>query len=75
MTDTDSKSKGGRPSIFSDDLASTICQRIAEGETLVAISKDASSPSYRAVLNWRAHIPAFKVKYDAAREDAADSQI
>lgn len=62
----------GRPTIYSDDLADDICQRIAEGATLVKICDDASMPSYRAVLNWRSHIPAFKVKYDAAREDAAD---
>jgi hypothetical protein len=65
--------KTGRPTIFTDELADTICERLAEGETLVKICKDEAMPSYRTVLNWRSHIPAFKIKYDAAREDAADT--
>jgi hypothetical protein len=69
----DGATKIGRPTFYTDELADTICQRIAEGETLVKICKDATMPSYRTVLNWRSHIPAFKVKYDAAREDAADT--
>ncbi len=74
------KKKTGRPSIYSDEIVDKICTGIAAGETLTRICKEKAMPSYRAVLTWRAHIPAFKVKYDAAREDAAredaaDSQI
>ncbi len=64
--------KMGRPSLYSDELAAEICQRIAEGETLVAICKDKLMPCYRTVLNWRAKKEDFFRLYVLARVDSAD---
>ncbi len=44
--------KGGRPSIYSPELAQEICARIAGGETLKGICEDDDMPCARAVLYW-----------------------
>jgi hypothetical protein len=42
----------GRPSLYSDDLASLICSRIAEGESLASICRDEGMPSPSTVRRW-----------------------
>ena len=74
MTDTDSKSKGGRPSIYSDELATTICQRIAGGESLRSICDDEDMPDKATVLRWMgddSHAE-FRDRYARAREMQAE---
>ena len=84
MSDTDSKGRGrpsiysddlaARPSIYSDDLAATICQRMAEGESLRAICRNADMPGKTTVLRWLgddSH-PGFREQYTHAREMQAD---
>ena len=51
MTKT-TKKKRGRPSIYSKALAKTICRRLAEGESLRSICKDAAMPAISTVLAW-----------------------
>ena len=65
--------KNGRPSIYTEALAGKICEQIAAGQTLTKICKEKAMPGYRTVLDWRTDNPAFKAKYEAAREDAADT--
>ena len=74
MTDTDSKSKGGRPSIYSEELAATICRRIAEGESLRSICDDADMPCKTTVIGWLggdSHA-GFRDRYSCARELQAE---
>lgn len=42
----------GRPTIFSDDLALTICERISLGESLRSITNDENMPSRGTIHNW-----------------------
>lgn len=42
----------GRPSIYSLELAATICQRLAEKESLRAICRDPAMPSRAIVMRW-----------------------
>ena len=46
------KQKMGRPSIYSPELASDICMRLAIGESLVQICKENKMPGYRTVMEW-----------------------
>ena len=71
---TTTKSKGGRPTIYSMAVANQICERIAEGEPLTKICRDKSMPSYRTVLNWRLKNDEFLRMYTRAREDAGDTR-
>ena len=52
----------------------TVCERIAEGESLVSITKDADMPAYSTVTKWLREDGdgALVAKYARAREDQAD---
>lgn len=64
----------GRNSIFSPELAETICGRLAEGESLRTICADDAMPSQSAVFNWLSggKHPAFVEQYTRAREAQAE---
>src|SRR5690242_9337266 len=66
------KHAGGRPSKYNLELAQTICRRLADGETLIAICKDAENPDRHTIFNWRDHFPEFDLMYQKARKDQAD---
>lgn len=42
----------GRPTIFTQELADTICERISDGESLITICKDDGMPKSSTVYNW-----------------------
>ena len=44
--------KPGRPTLYSDELAATICRRLAEGESLRKICGDAPMPAISTVMGW-----------------------
>jgi len=78
--------KTGRPSKFTEEIASEICCRIAEGQTLRSICRDEHMPSFVTVYNWIEANEAFSLRiarardvgYDAIAEDAmaiADTPI
>lgn len=63
----------GRPSIYSDELAETICRRIAEGESLSRICSDPGMPTATTVREWdRRDRDGFSARYARAREEQAD---
>ena len=63
----------GRPSDFTQETADTICERLADGESLRAICSDADMPSTSAVCRWLASNEAFREQYAHARELQADA--
>lgn len=72
-SETEPKKEGrGRPSAYSDDLASLICLRLMEGETLRQICMEAEMPSQSMVYRWLLDRPDFREKYTQAREAQAD---
>jgi hypothetical protein len=42
----------GRPSLYTDELAAEICERIAAGETLLDITDDEDMPARSTVTKW-----------------------
>jgi hypothetical protein len=60
--------KRGRPSSYSDELATTICDRLTQGEALIAITSDAGMPSIRSVFRWLEANDRFRREYARARE-------
>ena len=74
MTDTDTKNQGGRPTIYSDELAATICRRLAEGESLRRICDDEDMPCKSTVLGWllEEKHDGFLDQYARAREMQAE---
>ena len=65
----------GRPSIFSTELASTICARLARGESVRTICKDPKMPCTATVFKWLAngkHL-GFMDQYESARLDGLET--
>tara|TARA_Y100000361_G_scaffold140337_1_gene144338 strand:+ start:326 stop:769 length:444 start_codon:yes stop_codon:yes gene_type:complete len=76
MSDKDKvKSKGGRPTIFTDDVADLICEGIAEGKSMVSITKKNGMPKPRTVYRWIRENPVFRQNYENAKEDQADAFV
>lgn len=54
---------------YTPELAEAICERLAEGETLKGICRDAGMPSARQVRRWAMDdVQGFAAKYSRARE-------
>ncbi len=69
------KTKKGRPSRYTPELAAKICARLAEGETLRSICRDVAMPSKTTLLRWLAdeRNVDFRDQYAHAREMQADA--
>lgn len=62
----------GRPSEFSDDAVSAICDEIASGGTLKSAAERAKV-SVEAIKRWLRADEVFRAQYTQAREDQADA--
>jgi len=59
----------GRPTKYTQALADEICRRLADGETLLAICKDAHMPAESVVRGWASDTAReFSARYTRARE-------
>lgn len=69
---------GGRPTIYSDEIVETICERLAVGQSLTSICKEPDMPGLSTVFRWLEDKPEFRERYARAREaqaDALDAEI
>jgi hypothetical protein len=64
---------GGRPSIYSQELADRICERLASGESLRAICLDDGIPSWPTISKWLNEKPEFVAQYGRTREGQAEA--
>lgn len=62
-----------QPSSYTPELDAEICERLANGETLRAICRDAHMPSWVTVYNWRKANPEFSQRFTLARELGGDA--
>lgn len=67
------KNPVGAPTTYNEHIASVICIRIAEGESLREIVKDAGMPDRSTVYDWLLRHPSFADQYARAREEQADT--
>lgn len=58
---------------FTQEIADTICTRIADGESLRAICRDDAMPCTSTVCKWLAERDDFSERYARAREAQADA--
>lgn len=63
----------GRPTDYGDEVVDLICSRLAVGESLNRICKDADMPAMSTVFGWLSKHPEFLEKYTRAREAQAES--
>jgi hypothetical protein len=59
---------GGRPSLYSLELAARICERISSGESLRQVCRDETMPCTATVMKWAREIPEFSEHYAKARD-------
>jgi hypothetical protein len=62
-----------RPRLYSDELADLVCDRIADGESLVAICAEPAMPSLRTILRWAEENELFAAEYARARDAQAET--
>ena len=62
----------GRPSDYNEDIATTICDRLADGESLRAICASAGMPNKATVFRWIGSHEEFREQYQWARQLQAD---
>ena len=63
----------GRPTVFTEELASHICEGIADGKSLRSIvSNDDGMPARSTIFRWLASDKLFQDQYAKAREAQAD---
>ena len=67
------KATPGRPTTYTEALALQICERIASGEALVRICREAAMPGITTVYRWLLEREPFRNMYVRAREDPADT--
>ena len=60
---------GGRPSLYNEELATTICDRLANGEPLAKICRDDDMPNYSTVRMWEDTKPEFLALSLRAKND------
>lgn len=65
----------GRPTIYTEALADSICERLIEGESLRKICRDDDMPSAGTVCRWLADDmhEGFREQYARTRENQADT--
>lgn len=63
----------GRPTDYSQAMASMICERLADGESLRSICRDETMPAKSSVFLWLTQHKAFSDQYALARQAQADA--
>ena len=63
------KSKGGRPSTYTPELAALICEHIASGMSLKKVCDLKGMPAMSTVFLWIAKHPSFSENYARAQAD------
>ncbi len=58
---------------YDDVIATEVCDRLSQGESLRAICQDPAMPSHQTVYKWMAVEPTFTTAYARARELQMDS--
>lgn len=69
------KNKGGRPTKYSQDLASRICAELAVGKSMRTVLKADGMPVMSTVFKWLSTIPEFTEQYAKAKEESADALV
>jgi hypothetical protein len=65
------KSRQGKTDVAA--VKTTICARIAQGESLRAVCRDSAMPSMATVCRWLAEDATFVAAYNSARDQRADA--
>ncbi len=65
----------GRPPTYTPEIASEICVRIAEGQSIRTIAASDDMPSIQCIFNWLNKYPDFVEQYTRARMTRAHARF
>ena len=65
----------GRPSTFTEEMGSLICERLTEGTSLRKLCKSDEFPNASTVYVWLDRFPSFAEQYARAREAATEDML
>ena len=65
----------GRPSDYTAELADSICERLAAGESMRSISRDDKMPAMSTLFKWIRVLPEFTEQYAIAKAESADALV
>jgi hypothetical protein len=63
----------GRPTKYTQELADTICEQLASGDSMRTVCKEDEMPAMSTLFRWLREIPEFRQQYEKAKEEAADA--
>lgn len=63
----------GRPSDYSEDIVTRICDGLSEGESLRIICAPEDMPSTTTIYRWMREYPTFRENYARAREEQGET--
>lgn len=66
------KNLGGRPTLYTDEIADKLCESIAMGSSMVKACSAEGMPAPRTVYKWLREKEGFLQNYEHAKEDQAD---
>lgn len=64
---------GGRPEIYTQDLADRICAQLADGDSMRTVCKDDGMPCKTTVFMWLRTNEEFLNQYTRAKQESADA--
>lgn len=67
--------KGGRPTTYNEEIASIICARMADGESLRSVCRDDDMPALSTVFLWVSKHSEFSEQYKLAMASRADAMF
>lgn len=67
------KHPGGRPEIYTQELADKVCAALAVGESLRTVCKDEDMPGLTTVFKWIRTNEEFAKQYEKAKQESADA--
>ena len=66
--------KTGRPTKYNDNIADTICAKIAVGRSLRSICEDENMPDLTTIYEWLRVQPGFSQQYAIATDERTETQ-
>lgn len=67
--------ESGRPTNYNLDLVDSICERLAQGESMRSISRDDSMPALSTMFKWLREHSTFMEQYAIAKDASADALV
>jgi hypothetical protein len=65
----------GRPTDYTEELADSICERLAAGESMRSVSRDKGMPASCTMFRWLRIHPVFREQYEKAKVESADALV